>query len=445
MTQIVLSNMLITNNSLSIVNNQQLIQELISLQKRIYKATIYHDYKSVHKLQKLLLASQSVKLLILSNITNKHFKSHNASSANVNLKSQLVQSFCSTNEYALISKLDVAQLYSFLVDHVFVAHLYDNIISDLVYLSLKPEWEAKFVNSDSIDKVKRNYLYKIDVILHVYLQYNQYSKTKCNKIYVLKNKVDILHYPHNLDYTYLQSKLNTINSINKFIKKYLAFYPNFNAKKDTEIILIFYYISFFSDHLLSLLKEIIMESLSTEVYLCKTLFADIMHKNAYMLKLSRFLWHEGYFIFFSDSKNEAVFIRNRIKNLLDSVGLVFDETNIPIFELRNGFNFLDFHIQGNSLGNISLRASLKSQLVLLKKIKEILYHKDHLNRVRPNTYLSFRSAIRKVNHVVREWKTYYIKIGNTNHMIYTRLNRTIQIILHKWQGKNGKKKKKNAG
>lgn len=449
MTQVVLGNKLITNNSLYAVNRKKLLRELMLLQKRIYKATINHDYKHVHRLQKLLLASKSTEFIILLSLVNDYFNVDQAVGRSTNWQFQDFHHCLVT--YASKPKFstgDARQLYNIATDHIVITDLNCKIKSYLVYLCLKPEWEAKFVHSRSINSAKTNHSYKINMIIRLCLWYNQNSRTRFSKIYVLKNKIDILR---NLKYVFLENKLNTISSINELLKKYLMMYHFSTVYFETEQMnnLSFHYIDSLSTYLLQLLQAIIMDSLSTEICLCMNLLANTTHKNTVISGLPKFLWHNGHFVFFSNSKSEIVLIHNCIVKFLTRISLVPDLTNIPILELNRGFNFLGFYIVCNSkyaqqqpLGDIIIQPSIKSQLVLLHTIKKILYHRDCLNRMRPNTYLSFWSAIRKVNYAVRQWKKYYMESRVTNCLVYKRLNIIVQAILHKWQNKNVQKDNK---
>ena len=442
MTQVVLSNKLITNHSLYMVNRKKLLHELVLLQKRIYKATINHDYKRVHRLQKLLLTSKSIECIILLNVVSNYFNVDQASRKGAHWQFQEFRRSLVTHDRELnfsTGKLNTRHLRNTNADHVVITDLNSKIASSLIYLCLKPEWEAKFVHSHSINSIKSNHSYKINTIIRLCLWYSQ--NARYSKIYVLKNKMDILR---NLKYVFLENKLNTISGINKLLKKCLMMCHSDTIYFETEKInnMNLHYMGSLSAYLVQLLTAIIMDSLRTEICLYTNLLANATHKNTVTSGLPRFLWHNGQFVFFSNSKREVIFIHNCIVKFLTRIGSVLDLTNVPILELNQGFNFLGFYIMCNSdyaqqqpPGHIVIQPSIKSQLALLHTIKNILYHQDYLNRIRPNTYLSLWSAIRKVNYAIKQWKKYYTESKVTNHLVYKRLNIIVQTILYKWQNK----------
>ena len=436
MTLVVCNNKLITKNSPVILNKLQLWGEIILLQKRIYIASVNYDYKRVHKLQLLLLRSQSTHLFILLNLTN-----------NLNLKNQYrkqnlysIWYYKNSHRFSkILTAFDKKQslgtitikLYNLVSQNV-VRNLYWRIIDCLIYLCLKPEWENKLSKAILFYDIKRTYTNSLGIIQGILSYYCPGSTTENCKIYVLKNKLHILHNISSVKDQYLISKLNPTHSIKRLLKQYLTF-DNLSINRSKNA------------HVLYLLKNIITDNLKSEIYLQSNLLVNVKHKN--IIKLSsdspRFLSHDGYFVFFSDNKSEIISIQNHIIKFLNNI-LTFDTSNVTVLELQRGFNFLNFYIKclnakhDKFCSYLVVQPSIKSQVILIKKVKSILYHYDSLHRVRPNTYLSFHSAVRKIKFLTRQWKKYYAVYSINNKKVYSKLNSVIQVILRKWYAKNTK-------
>lgn len=440
MSLVVFSNVLIKDNSLLVTNTGEYVHELESLQKGIYKATIDHDYERVHKLQQLLLSSRSVRLIVLLSIVGAYSRFDQSALPDEGFRPLLdiTKQFSSMTKNVLVNsdhRTRATKLHNCLADQIIIADLNDKIMSNVVYLCLKPEWEAKLIGTYITNSLQSNHLYKINNIMQLCSQYYRKNYGR-NKVYVLKNKVDILHEIRDLNYEYLKQKLNSIYGISKFIKKYLVLYSD-DLGSNRHV-----YSSF--SNLLYLLKNILIATLSEDIYLYNDLFTNIRHRRDVVSELPRFLWHDGYFVFFSSNKNEITYVQDYVTRFFTDIGLMSNRQDILIFELSHGFNFLDFYIKSNfkysrAFSDVVIRPSVRSQLTLLKAVKSILYHKDQLYRVRPNAYLSFGFAVRKINNLIQRWKKYYngFQIQDT-----VSLNSMIKLIIYKWQIKKAQKRSK---
>nr|YP_009297571.1 hypothetical protein Hrvl_055 [Hildenbrandia rivularis]AOM67115.1 hypothetical protein Hrvl_055 [Hildenbrandia rivularis] len=206
----------------------------------------------------------------------------------------------------------------------------------------------------------------------------------------------------------------------------------------------------YSPLLVYLLRRIIMNSLYTQINLYSQLFANANHKSITktVCTNTKFVSYNGCFALFSKNKSEIALMQAQIIKFFNNLGIRFTVNDIKIVNLDQGFTFLGFYIKRNLdapkeklLDSVTIKPSARSQLALLRRVRNILYHKDYLQRVRPSTHLSFRLAGKKVDCVVRKWKHYY-----RSYMVctttYKQLSKALQAVLYKWQIKKYQKKSK---
>nr|YP_009296606.1 hypothetical protein Apop_056 [Apophlaea sinclairii]AOM65746.1 hypothetical protein Apop_056 [Apophlaea sinclairii] len=432
MTEVVNSNKLITCSSFLDISTKTFTHELKSLQKRIYKATVRYDYKLVHKLQKLLITSKSIQLIVILNAINS-CKTNYCIKGNRDLKLQF------NDKTTLTNKFKVTKLFKLLTDNIIITNLSHKVKSNLIYLCLKPEWEAKFVNNYIISNTTNNLKSNIKTVWQICSKHSRKCTEKYNKIYILKNKVNLLYDVQHLNYMYLRNKLNTSNTINKLVKSYLTFlFDKFYSKKDGTHNK---KISSFFPYLLYLIKTILIESLATEICLNSNLLMNVKHKYNKPTIFPRLIWDNNSFLFFCNSKSEIILIQKKVLRLLKYFGLRFSYKDITISDASHGFNYFHSYIKLNYYNNKNLviQPSMQSQVILIKQIKNSLYHKDKLNRTRANTYLSFQSGIKKVNCLVQQWKKYYYRLIIINNYTHKQLMKTIQAILYNWHRKKARK------
>lgn len=435
MPQVVSSSGLITNTVLSIKKS---IRKLTLLQKRIYKATLNNNYNTVHKLQKLLLSSESIKLVILLKVIcnyTAHVKNQNlALNSEVQLnqlyvlnKIQLVES------QPLLAGIDTLYLRKFLTDHIAITNLKYKFRSNLIYLCLQPEWSAKLSKVIINNTTSSNISGKINQALQVYYQHlhlKTYNKSNLS-IYLLKiyifNKIQIVNYQ------YLLSKLHTITDINNLLKDY--YISIIKQKKNHKS----KYLNFnsMSINLQYLLKTIIIEDIVSQLHVYNAKFINIKNADQKKLKLSSLIWHKDNCLFFSESKQEIILVQYLVTKSIDKIGLKYHSYDFAILDVVNGFHFAGFYIKPQfNCSNlfyktVNIRPSFRSQLILLKKIKALLYHKDRFYRARANTYLSLSSATYKINFMITKWKSYYAQVKYMK--LDSRIKKLIQEVLYSWQ------------
>ena len=428
MSQVVFNNMLITDSMSSI---EKSIRELTLIQKRIYKATLNNDYGTVHKLQKLLFKSQSIKLIILLKVMCNCYKYSKYQNLVFDSKIQLekVHTFNEIKFAELqtlligINSLDLRKFFS---DHVSISNLKYKLQSYLIYLCLQPEWAAKLNNYTTFNTNAYNISNKINLTLQIYKQYQCLKKHEKKNSHIYLLKICVLKKIQNIYCPYLIRKLNTITVIRKLIEDCFV---STKQKKDLKYLSL----NFMNINLQYLLKAIIIEEISSQIQLYNTELISIKNTDKIKLKLSRFVWHIDSILFFSKSKQEIVLIQYLITKSIDKIGLKYHYHDFVTLNATNGFRFEGFYFKPQLQRIVTIQPSFRYQLILLKKIKTLLYHKDRFYRIRANSYLSFSSAVYKINLLIIQWRGYYAQLKTTK--LDSRIKTSIQKILYRWKDK----------
>ena len=432
MSQVVFNSMLITNIVLFM---EKAVQKLTLLQKRIYKATLNNNYRTVHRLQRLLLNSESIQLIILLKVICNYITRIKNKSSVLDSEIQL-RLFHTLNKIqfveslGLLDKRDSLHPHKFLTDHVAITSLKYKFRSNLIYLCLQPEWSAKL--SKNMITTSYNMSEKVNLVIQTYHQYfylKTYNKKNSN-IYLLK--IYIFKKLQTISYQYLLSKLNTFSNISNLLKDY--FISRKHKRDDKSKYLNF---NSMSMSLQYLLKTIIVEDITFQLHVYNAKFININNANQKKNKLSKLIWHIDNLLFFSDSKQEIILVQYLVTQSIDKIGLKYYAQDFVILDATNGFHFAGFYLKPRlnynnfSCSAVDIRPSLRSQLILLKKVKALLYHKDKFYRERANTYLSLSSAIYKIDFLVTQWKSYYTQVQLVK--LDCRIKKLIQEILDSWQ------------
>lgn len=433
MSQVVSSNLLITNNSLLLFNSNKFKYKLFLLQRRIYKAAASYDYKRMHKLQKLLLSSNYSKLVAALMIIQDYLKVSNLVLNKIYARK--IQDYHNINNQHIYTNIDLSikQIYNLITHQTIIKNLNHKINQSLVYFCLKPEWEAKFNTSNFYYIIKASRIKKLSLVSNICKKYS--TSTKKQHVYILQGIINMLNSVQNLNY--LLSKLQTITQIHKLIKSHIYLCSNRIDNKSY----------FLTSQLLDLLTNIFMEDLSLHICLKQQYFMDSIHRTKNTNLVEKFIWDNNSFVFISDSKNRVVFIKSQIESFCNTIGSFKSIQNLQILKLQQGFDFLGFHIQSvnydkpiHCQSKIIIQPSFESKLRLLKTIKKILYHKDKFYRNRANTHLSTKFVIPKIYSVLQQWKKYYCIYHLVNIITLKKLNLIIQEIIYRWAIKKYKKK-----
>lgn len=202
---------------------------IISIQNKIYKLTREYKMSMVYKLQKYLLNCNEAKIISIQNIINKFYLRF---------------------KYKKSLKYRISSKYKFLIFKYLYNDKYTNLVGTLIeqikqyliYLSIKPEWEAKFVQLTSSRQAfylksiinfnkfyTNNYMYFYTSYSNNYYYFGNKIKSKISILKSLKDTVYLrLYYMYFISkYTiyqkilrlYIDNKYNIIYELNLFLFK----------------------------------------------------------------------------------------------------------------------------------------------------------------------------------------------------------------------------------
>nr|YP_009295343.1 hypothetical protein BI108_pgp052 [Dasya binghamiae]AOH77355.1 hypothetical protein [Dasya binghamiae] len=297
---------------------------IIIIQKKIYKAAKKHNWKYVLKLQKYLINSNEAKITSVQNIIDElYIYNKNKKKIKFNIQD---------NDKFIIFK----SLYNFHKEHYFHI-IIEQIKQYLIFLCIKPEWEAKFLFSFYEHKHNNifNYFYSIN-----------------------KN---------NLNNNLLKYHINNKNIfISNIIKKiYRLKYINYVIKN-----LLYYNLSIFSIKNHYNLIEQILNNQFIYLYefyqfLSKIFFIDINWYNIYLNKIN--------YITYNIKKNQDKLISHYILNVQHYYKFFIDSITLNLFKINIFYKLIKFkYLYKNSLLNSLI--FLYYIKLIYPKINKLIYY-----------------------------------------------------------------------
>lgn len=179
---------------------KKIYTKIAIIQYKIYKATMYYQFNKVCKLQKFLLNSNEAKIIAIKQVTET-IRIYYSNKKSTNFLISNEQKFKILKNFYNNKIEDNINLY-FLVKKI---HLW------IIYLSMKPEWQAKFIyNSNCYNKTKI-LSSKINLIIN--------EKVKALN-YIKFINFDSIYFNNLYWYTQLTKKL-VVDVLTQNIKKYL--------------------------------------------------------------------------------------------------------------------------------------------------------------------------------------------------------------------------------
>jgi RNA-directed DNA polymerase len=123
--------------------------DLFCLQKRIYRASLRNDFPSIRSLQKLLLTSESAKLIAVRRVTQDNMgKKTPGVDGIVAIEPEhrlaLARSLRITGEAAPVRRVYIPKPGSNELRPLGIPTIHDRALQTLVRFALEPEWEARF-------------------------------------------------------------------------------------------------------------------------------------------------------------------------------------------------------------------------------------------------------------------------------------------------------------
>nr|AOM64536.1 hypothetical protein Riqu_057 [Riquetophycus sp.] len=181
---------------------------LYRIQQRIYKASRECDKEGIHKFQQIIMKSNDIKLLAIYKVyiyIYKYYLNYSKEKYNANNQDKtIVYNFLCEN-YIFDSKIE---------------NIFEQVQEYIVYLCIKPEWEAKlepiYKSSNINNKREKKFIYRLSQFIISRFNY----KSKYENIYYLKYKI----YQINklFDVIYLTNKsdvlINILNCLTRSLR-----------------------------------------------------------------------------------------------------------------------------------------------------------------------------------------------------------------------------------
>ena len=183
---------------------QKIYHKIAIIQYKIYKLSVYYSFNKVHKLQKYLLNSNEAKLIAIKQVIDKIYLYYKSKSSNKILISNQQKFDLLKNLYNSKIKYDLNLYY-----------LAKQVKQYIIFLSIKPELQAKFFYNFNNFKKLLNYIKYI----------NKYNCIN-NSFYFINNfSFDSFYW-----YKKYQKKLLDFNKKINYISnlKYLISFKHFN-------------------------------------------------------------------------------------------------------------------------------------------------------------------------------------------------------------------------
>jgi hypothetical protein len=353
---------------------------LFYLQKRIYQASKECDTSLVHSLQKLLIFLPSIQLLA-HRLTQQKIKYYSA-----NRKNQ-----------------DTLQKKVFK----------NEVNKQIVVWCLEAEWKVKLQNCNMERKLISAQVQKITSMFP----------------YFSSLQICLKHMNRN----YLITKLGSISWVNNVLKA--LFENQYLIQVSCDSSCNTRYNCFIAEPLSCLLNLILLtgirwncfrQTVSVLVsYINMKVFFDFSHRNIYIppsleLLLSTILIINNF------AENTGIFFLNSKSQL----GWIIERIQFSVLYKTVQLDFADYSLKNNIYDDISDK--------LFHYIKDVLFHKDRIGRLRTNKQLSIEQVILQLKPMLLQWKNYYSEHKGKSQI--SEINRQVNGMIYKWARKKYKKR-----
>lgn len=387
------------------------------MQSKIYNVSFSKSKKKLHELQTLFVKSYAVKLFVSKQISESRVnEQHHNVCINFNTlnSSQKIQVALSIDVSMVSRQFD---LNKDLIPFCQVA------TKHILYLSLRPEWEAYSKQESGLQLFDRNVHSLIQSIIHD-LNLSQFSSRLYIATLVLEK--DVIN---------LDAVLSILSTINEFAL-YIKYFCNNDFKNN----------SIFLNLDASCAK---LDVKSLEHLLSHILLLSCEKPIDQMLNLNkqahfRFYRYQNTIMFFSDSmQNLYDFFKLTIRSYA-SIGLTYNRKKTRIFTKQQSLGFLGFEIVPKFLlikeqiySQAYLNASKEQRKLVLAKARYILRNKRKDGTTRAKTNMPLSKAIALINPLVVNWRNHYMHL--IPRSTYDQLDWLLNEKIYRWYVKRLKK------
>nr|QCI04590.1 hypothetical protein [Apoglossum ruscifolium] len=292
------------NTSWHLLPWSKIYARIIILQKKIYKATKEYKFKSVYKLQKYLLNSNEAKIISIKYILSELYIYNK-------YKKKIKYILSDKDKFTILKNLSISS------NNNRFSIIIEQIRQYLIYLCIKPEWEAKFLcylntnnnlinNDNSIDSLNKYYskivlfnssiknqkLFIINILKNIkslkYIQDNLYYWL-CNNYYIKLNNINT-----NFSIQILQTKYIFINELYSFLIKILTIGSNWYSLYLNKINLfidknnILYIFQFYYEYNNHINKNLLIKFKNSKLLF--KLIKSILYKNNIFSQLLKYIY-----------------------------------------------------------------------------------------------------------------------------------------------------------
>ena len=413
---------------------------VFKLQKRIYRASQSGDVKRVHKLQRLLLKSESARLLAVRRVTQENRGRKTAGVDGVasllpKERLQLAEDLKLEEKSDPVRRVWIPKPGTTEKRGLGIPTMATRAGQSLVTMALEPEWEAKFEPNSYGFRPGRSCHDSCEAIYQVLSRKTAYTLD-----------ADISKCFDNIDQTALLAKLKTTPTIRRTIKGWLkagvmegkAFQPTergtmpggtispllanialHGMEHDTKEAL--------SEELLQFMRKRINEASQVKPY--KRYASKVK-----ALKALSIIRYADDFVAIHEDKGIILKARASIEEWLRKIGLELNAAKTKIVHTLNpmdnqkpGFNFLGFNVRQTPSNQ-----SKKGCKIFIKPSKES--QKRHAKTIRERLRYMYAATqeevIKGLNHIINGWSRYFVP--GVSSYIFSRLDKDMFHQLWRW-------------
>lgn len=382
----------------------QIQEKIFIVQQHIYNYSKECNQKKIHELQNYILNSSDLKIFAIQAITDgiaKYYIKYNQEHYNFNDKHKFLI-------YESLFRNSISFKDSFFIS--------EQIKQYLVYLCLKPEWEARFEPTDrfTLNNSKQYYsLYR----LSRFILKNRAGKLKSLKNYCFTSTITTKC----IDIQYLVSKIQPVTSIFHYLRHWLS-------------------------------NRYIIDNLKNRIYLNNTI--NNLHQLLYRIMYCGFGWyninllnHNSFYIFADNNCNIRIYSINFLNKLTF-------KNIMSIVNYSLGIKYCQLHVCNKKLSktlylfsNYLINYYKKSKSIIYIspfvykyfkiQVRQILYHQNSLYKWRLNNHLQLKYILKKIRNEMINFYLYYYPLINKRNV--SSLMMSLEDIMFRWIKKNKNK------
>lgn len=387
---------------------RKLERNTFKLQKRIYQASQNGDVKLMHSLQRLMLNSNSAKLLSVRKVTQDNRGKKTAgidgvSGLNQNQRLRLAEEMNLHGKAKPVRRIMIPKSSGSEMRPLGIPTIEDRAKQALVKMAIEPEWEAKFEPNSYGFRPGRSCHDAREAI---------FGALKRKTAYVLD--ADISGCFDNIDHKALLEKLKTISTIRRNIKGWLeagvmennTFYRSDKGTPQGGVIS-------------PLLANVALHGLEyeTKKALAQDLFQHMKDKHgkaSFMLSQPAMsvIRYADDFVIIHESKDIVTKAKSFVEKWLSGIGLELKESKThtshtlkSIDEQKPGFDFLGYTVRQFAVNcnKQGYKLLIKPSRVSQKNHRRVI--RDKLRMMRGENQATI---ISRLNPIIKGWCRYYV-------------------------------------